>query len=238
MGEKFKSPGHKNAYVRKMFNDVSHHYDFLNHLLSIGIDRYWRKRAIKILELCPGELFLDVACGTGDLSIEAAKRNPSRMVATDFAEEMLHIFTDKKKGLSIAGKMDPVQANAERLPFVDSSFDAAAVAFGVRNFGNLESGLSELHRVIKKGGRVVILEFSKPSIFPIKQLYFFYFKRIVPLIGSLISGDRAAYSYLPNSVETFPDGKSFEDILLGINFYNVRSTPFTFGIATAYFGVK
>jgi demethylmenaquinone methyltransferase / 2-methoxy-6-polyprenyl-1,4-benzoquinol methylase len=221
-----------------MFNDVSRRYDFLNHFLSAGIDRYWRRQAIKISRLSTGELFLDVASGTGDLAIEAAKKNPARIVAVDFAEKMLRIFIEKMKGTPIEGKVDPIHANAERLPFGDDTFDTAAAAFGVRNFGDLRAGLREMHRVTKKGGRVVILEFSKPKIFPVRQIYFFYFERILPLIGRLISGDRAAYSYLPNSVASFPDGKSFESILREVDFRNVRSIPLTFGIATAYFGTK
>lgn len=221
-----------------MFNDVSRRYDFLNHFLSAGIDRYWRKRAIGISRLRDGESFLDVACGTGDLSIEATKKNPSRIVGVDFAEKMLRIFVEKKKGLNIGGKVDPIQADVEKLPFAAETFDATAVAFGVRNFGNLKAGLSEMRRVLKKDGRVVVLEFSKPQLFPVKQIYFSYFKRILPLIGRLVSGNPAAYSYLPNSVLAFPDGESFENILREINFHDVCSISFTFGIATAYFGVK
>jgi len=221
-----------------MFNDVSRRYDFLNHFLSGGVDRFWRRRAIEISRLHAGEVFLDVACGTGDLSIEAARRGPSRIVGVDFAEKMLRIFVEKKKRLGIDINIDAIQANAERLPFADETFDVAAVAFGVRNFGDLKAGLSELHRVIREEGRVVVLEFSKPRLPVVRQAYFFYFRRFLPVIGRLISGDRGAYSYLPNSVMAFPDGGSFENILLGANFREVRRTAFTFGIATAYFAVK
>ncbi len=221
-----------------MFNDVSRRYDFLNHFLSAGTDRRWRKKAIGISQLHSGESFLDVACGTGDLSIEAAKKKPSRIVGVDFAEKMLRMFIEKKKRLNVNGIADPVQANAELLPFAAETFDVAGVAFGVRNFGDLETGLNELHRVIKKDGRVVILEFSRPRAFAIKQVYFFYFKNILPMIGRLVSGNQGAYSYLPNSVISFPDGESFENILREINFHDVRSIPLTFGIATAYFGRK
>jgi demethylmenaquinone methyltransferase/2-methoxy-6-polyprenyl-1,4-benzoquinol methylase len=221
-----------------MFNDVSRRYDFLNHFLSAGIDRHWRKKAIRISRLRAGEIFLDIACGTGDLSIEAAKKRPSRIVAVDFAEKMLRIFVEKKRNLSVSESIDPLQADAEQLPFAAETFDVAAVAFGVRNFGNLKAGLSEMHRVIKKDGRVVILEFSRPRVFPFRQIYFFYFKKILPMIGRLISGDRGAYSYLPSSVMAFPDGESFENILHEINFRDVYSVPLTFGVATAYFGRK
>jgi demethylmenaquinone methyltransferase/2-methoxy-6-polyprenyl-1,4-benzoquinol methylase len=221
-----------------MFNDVSRRYDFLNHFLSGGIDRRWRKRALEILQLRAGESFLDVACGTGDLSIEAARKAPSRIVGVDFAEKMLRIFVEKKKKLDIDENIDTIQADAERLPFADETFDVAAVAFGVRNFGNLKAGLSELYRVIRKEGRVVVLEFSKPRGLGIRQVYLLYFTRFLPVIGRLISGDRGAYSYLPNSVMDFPDGGSFENILREANFHDVRMTAFTFGIATAYFGRK
>ncbi len=238
MGEETISAEQKSVSIRRMFNDVSGRYDFLNHFLSAGIDRHWRKRTIGISRLRDGELFLDVACGTGDLSIEAAKKNPSRIVGVDFAEKMLRIFVKKKKGLEVGGGIDAIQGEAEKLPFADETFDATAVAFGVRNFGNLKAGLTEMRRVLKKGGRVVVLEFSKPQFFPVKQIYFFYFKRILPLIGRLVSGTPAAYSYLPKSVLVFPDGESFENILREIDFHDVRSVSLTFGIATAYFGVK
>ncbi len=238
MGEGFIPPEKKSDYVRHMFNEVSRRYDFLNHFLSGGIDRRWRKKAIRMSMLREGEMFLDVACGTGDLSIEASRRRPSRIVGLDFAEKMLQIFAEKKRLLAMNDRIDPIHADAEHLPFPDRTFDVAAVAFGVRNFGNLKAGLDELYRVIKNDGRIVVLEFSKPNIFPIKQIYFLYFKRILPLIGKLVSGDPGAYTYLPNSVMTFPDGKSFENILRETNFRSVRSMPLTFGIATAYMGVK
>ncbi len=228
----------KNTYVRRMFNDISRHYDFLNHFLSAGIDNYWRKRTIEICKLSEGELFLDVACGTGDLSVEASKAKPAKIVAVDFAENMLSGFEVKKNELNLNGKVEMVQANAERLPFPENTFDAAAAAFGVRNFGSLKFGLSEMHRVLKKNGRLTVLEFSKPKRFPVKQIYFFYFKRILPVLGGLISKDPQAYVYLPNSVSSFPDGENFENILLSAKFHDVRSVPLTLGIVTVYFGAK
>ena len=237
MGEKSISPAEKSAYIRRMFNDVSRRYDLLNHLLSAGVDHYWRRRAIRMSGLSEGEVFLDLACGTGDLSIEAEKSKPARIVAVDFAEKMLGVLVEKKAPCKNS-RVDAVQANAERLPFSDCTFDAAAVAFGVRNFGDLRAGLRELRRVIKKNGRVVVLEFSKPAAFPIRQIYFFYFKKILPFIGRLVSGDEAAYTYLPKSVAAFPDGEAFENILRESDFREVRSVSLTFGIATAYFGKK
>ncbi len=228
----------KNLYVRKMFNDISHRYDFLNHFLSAGIDRRWRKRAIRLSRLVQGNSFLDVACGTGDLSVEAAKANPDKIVGIDFAENMLHGFRLKTTRLGLDGKIEIIQASAESLPFPDNTFDVTAVAFGARNFGDLSKGLSEMRRVLKTGGRIVVLEFSKPRAFPVKQLYFFYFRRILPLIGSLVSGDHGAYLYLPNSVSGFPDGSDFMEVMRGVEFREVSASALTFGIATAYCGVK
>ncbi len=232
------SPSEKNKYVRRMFNGISGHYDFLNHFLSAGIDRLWRKRAIKISGLGPTDSFLDVACGTGDLSIEAAKHRPSSIVSVDFAENMIRTFGIKKERLQLDGKVEIIQANAEQLPFADDSFNVIAVAFGVRNFGSLEKGLAEMHRVLKEGGRLVVLEFSRPSVFPVKQLYFFYFRRILPLLGKMVSRDPGAYNYLPDSVSAFPDGHEFETFMTSAKFKRVKSIPLTYGIATAYFGVK
>lgn len=236
--ERIYNPSDKSRYVRRMFNNISPRYDFLNHFLSAGIDRYWRKRAIGLSRLKSGNLFLDVACGTGDLSIEAAKLNPSKIVSVDFAENMIRTFNAKKSRVHLDGKVELVQANAEQLPFSDGTFDVTAVAFGARNFGDLAKGLAEMRRVLKVGGRIVVLEFSKPRAFLIKQLYFFYFKRILPRLGKIISRDPGAYSYLPDSVSAFPDGEAFEVVMKNTNFRDVESVPLTYGIATAYFGVK
>lgn len=228
----------KNRYVRRMFNDISHRYDFLNHFLSAGVDRSWRKKAIKLSGLAEGNSFLDVACGTGDLSVEAAGKNPRRIVGIDFAENMLRGFSRKKERLGLDGRVEIIQASAEELPFADETFEVTAVAFGVRNFGDLRKGLSEMRRVMKTGGRIVVLEFSKPKRFPVKQLYFFYFRRILPVIGSMISGDHGAYMYLPNSVSAFPDGDGFIEMLRQVRFRNTGSMLLTFGIATVYYGTK
>ncbi len=228
----------KNQYVRRMFNNISRRYDFLNHFLSAGIDRVWRKKAIKLSGLAAGNTFLDVACGTGDLSVEAAKSNPKKIVGVDFAENMLSGFRAKKESLGLDGKVEIIQASAEELPFAEGAFDVAAVAFGARNFGDLKKGLAEMHRVLKSGGRVVVLEFSKPKVFPIRELYFMYFRHILPAVGKIVSGDGGAYAYLPESVSAFPDGDDFEEVIRIVNFREVRSVPMTFGIATAYYGIK
>jgi demethylmenaquinone methyltransferase / 2-methoxy-6-polyprenyl-1,4-benzoquinol methylase len=231
-------PSQKNIYVRQMFNGISGRYDFLNHFLSAGIDRSWRRHAIKMSQLGEGHSFLDIACGTGDLSLEAMRKNPVRVVGVDFAENMLRGFVVKRDNLRLDGKIEIVQASAEELPFPEDTFDVAGVAFGARNFGDLRQGLSEMRRVLKKNGRIVVLEFSRPRMFPIKQFYFFYFRKILPLVGRLISGDRGAYTYLPDSVSAFPDGSDFLDVMRSVDFREVKSTPFTFGIATAYLGIK
>ncbi len=236
--EEMQNVSAKNEYVRRMFNLISPRYDFLNHFLSAGIDRRWRKKAIKLSGLAAGSSFLDVACGTGDLSVEAAGRKPARIVGIDFAENMLDKFRSKKENLGLDGKIEIIQASAEELPFAEETFDVTAVAFGARNFGDLKRGLGEMRRVMKTGGRIVVLEFSKPARFPVKQLYFFYFKRILPSVGRMISGDRGAYTYLPESVSAFPDGEDFIEVMRSVNFRNVTSKALTFGIATAYYGVK
>ncbi len=228
----------KDKFVREMFNGISHRYDFLNHFLSAGIDRIWRKAAMKLSGLSGGDAFLDVACGTGDLSIEAVKSEPARIVGVDFAENMLHSFEAKKDKLGLDGRIDIVQASAESLPFAEGSFDVTAVAFGARNFANLVAGLSEMRRVLKRGGRIVVLEFSKPRRFPVKQLYFFYFRRVLPLIGKMVSGNGGAYTYLPDSVSMFPDGEDFLNVMRAVQFKDVSRVELTFGIATAYVGVK
>ena len=228
----------KSVYVRRMFNDISRRYDFLNHFLSAGIDRLWRRKAVRLSGLAAGDIFLDVACGTGDLSVEAAKSNPKKIVGVDFAENMLSGFRVKKESLGLDGSLEIIQASAEELPFPEESFDVTAVAFGARNFGNLKKGLAEMHRVLKRGGRIVVLEFSRPRVFPVKQFYFLYFRHILPALGKIVSGDGSAYTYLPESVSAFPDGDDFVEVLRSVNFREVRSVPMTFGIATAYYGIK
>ncbi|HEY9165618.1 MAG TPA: bifunctional demethylmenaquinone methyltransferase/2-methoxy-6-polyprenyl-1,4-benzoquinol methylase UbiE [Candidatus Kryptonia bacterium] len=236
--ESFGSPDQKSRYVRRMFNAISKRYDFLNHFLSVGIDIYWRRQALRLSQLKNGEWFLDVACGTGDISIQAANKKPARIVSVDFAEAMLRNFEMKKKNLGLDGSVELIQADAELLPFPESTFDVTAVAFGVRNFGNLERGLSEMRRVLKTGGRIVILEFSTPKSLGIREAYLFYFTRVLPIIGKLVSKDPGAYRYLPGSVSGFPDGGDFEEILRKANFRNISSTSLTFGIATIYYGEK
>jgi len=221
-----------------MFNNIAHRYDFLNHFLSAGIDYSWRRKAIRMLGESHPKTILDVATGTADLAIEAVKIHPEHITGIDIAEDMLAIGRKKiiKKKLS---RLITLEAgDSEALKFEDDTFDAAMVAFGVRNFENLEKGLSEMYRVLNKGGIVLVLEFSKPKNFPVKQLYNFYFRYILPFFGRIISGDKDAYVYLPDSVGEFPHGKAFLNILSNVGFKDPVYKPLTFGIASVYTGKK
>ncbi len=228
----------KKQQVRSMFNSIAHRYDFLNHFLSAGIDYSWRKKAIKILGKTNPKKILDVATGTGDLAIEAVKLNPEKITGIDIAEDMVKIGREKIKKKKLTDIIELQVGDSENLNFEDNYFDAAIVAFGVRNFENLEKGLSEMNRVLKKGAMIVVLEFSKPKKTPVKQFYNFYFKNILPGLGRMISGDSAAYTYLPESVGKFPDGDDFLKILHKTGFEKTKQTPLTFGIATIYQGIK
>jgi demethylmenaquinone methyltransferase/2-methoxy-6-polyprenyl-1,4-benzoquinol methylase len=229
----------KREQVELMFNNISPKYDLLNRVLSLGIDTIWRKQALNLLKKDKPEYILDVATGTADLAIEAATRlKPTSIVGIDIAENMLQIGREKitKKKLD---KMITLQkGDSEKINFSDNTFDAVIVSFGVRNFQHLELGLSEIHRVLKPGGSIMVLEFSKPQKAPFKQVYQFYFKNILPIVGKMVSKDSAAYTYLPDSVNAFPDGKSFCAILEKIGFSIQHYKPFTFGVCTSYVGKK
>ena len=226
----------KKVFVRDMFDSIAPRYDMLNRILSGGIDQQWRRKAIAMLKDAAPSRILDVATGTGDLAILAASLEPDEIVGVDIAEEMLQVgrVNIEKKGLSRLIKMK--SGDAEQLPFSDGAFDAALVAFGVRNFEDLSAGLTDINRVLKPGGTLVVLEFSRPTHFPIKQLYGFYGKYILPTIGKLISGDDAAYTYLPESIEVFPDGERFLDVMRDSGFTASTQKRLTFGIASLYSG--
>ncbi len=228
----------KKQQVARMFNSISGNYDFLNHFLSLGIDIRWRKKAIKLLAESKPKLILDVATGTGDFAIETLKLNPDKVIGVDISEGMLDVGRKKMKERGFAEKIDMRLGDSENLPFEENKFDAVIVAFGVRNFENLEKGLVEMMRVLKPGGRMVVLEFSKPAAFPFKQIYNFYFNFILPKIGRMISRDSAAYTYLPESVQAFPDGDDFIKILNRIGFNQTSCQPLTFGISSLYIGTK
>ncbi len=228
----------KKKQVATMFNNIAHKYDFLNHFLSLGIDKLWRKKGIKLLQNKLPKQILDIATGTGDFAIEALRLNPERIIGVDISTEMLRFGNEKlkKKGLDKIISLE--EGDSENLKFDNNSFDAITVAFGVRNFENLEKGLVEMNRVLKKTGNLVILEFSKPRKFPVKQFYNFYFLKMLPFFGRLFSKDKSAYSYLPESVNEFPDGSDFVTILEKCGFSNCQEIRLSFGIASIYFCEK
>lgn len=228
----------KKVQVARMFDAISGKYDFLNHFLSLGIDIGWRKKAIALLAESKPKLILDVATGTGDFAIQALTLNPEKIIGVDISEGMLDVGRKKMIDRGYAQKIDMVTGDSENLPFEENKFDAVIVAFGVRNFENLEKGLAEIRRVLKPGGKAVILEFSKPRRFPMKQLYSFYFKYILPKIGRLFSRDASAYTYLPESVQAFPDGDDFLSILNKLGYNQSTCRPLTFGISSLYSATK
>ena len=235
----YNSDQSKKEQVAKMFDNISGKYDFLNHFFSVGIDKKWRKKAINQLAESNPRKILDVATGTGDFAFEAMKRlDPEKLVGIDISDGMLDVGRQKIKDRKLDDKMEFKNADSEALPFSDNQFDAVTVSFGVRNFQNLVPGLKEIYRVLKPGGHAVILEFSKPKGFPLKQIYFAYFKMIMPTVGKIISKDKAAYSYLPQSVLAFPEGKEFEDILQKVGFKTKKTLPVTGGIASIYTAQK
>lgn len=221
-----------------MFDSISGNYDFLNHFLSLGIDIHWRRKAVKLLAPGKPKLILDVATGTGDFAVETLKLNPDKVIGIDISEGMLEVGRKKMKDRGYDSRIELLSGDSENLPFEENKFDAVVVGFGVRNFENLEKGLAEMYRVLKPGGRMVVLEFSKPTMFPFKQLFNFYFNFILPKIGKLISRDPAAYTYLPESVQAFPDGDSFVRILNRIGFKDTLCKPLTLGISSLYTGIK
>jgi demethylmenaquinone methyltransferase / 2-methoxy-6-polyprenyl-1,4-benzoquinol methylase len=224
----------KKVQVEEMFDQISHRYDLLNHLLSVNIDKLWRNRAIKMLKPFQPQTILDIATGTADFAIAAGKLNPGKITGIDLSEGMLRIGRRKvnKKGLSHLIELR--QADSEALPFENHSFDAAIVGFGVRNFENLEKGLAEIFRVLYPGGVFVVLEFSLPENKVFRSLYLFYFLKVLPWLGRLVSKDNRAYSYLPESVREFPDGENFARIIEKVGFEKCRWVPQTMGIATIY----
>lgn len=221
-----------------MFDNISPKYDFLNHFLSMGIDVLWRKKAIRQLRAGAPKLILDIATGTGDLAIEALSLKPEKVTGVDISEGMLAMGRKKLESRGLQDKIELKYGDSENLPFEANAYDAVTVAFGVRNFENLEKGLKEIYRVMKPGAVFVVLEFSQPERFPVKQFYNFYFNNILPLFGRLVSKDNAAYTYLPQSVNAFPYGKRFTQLLEKTGFKETRSMPLTFGIASIYVGRK
>jgi demethylmenaquinone methyltransferase/2-methoxy-6-polyprenyl-1,4-benzoquinol methylase len=229
----------KKKQVADMFNNISKTYDFLNHFMSLGIDIIWRKKAINELKADKPKLILDVATGTGDFAFEALSiLKPEKITGVDISQGMLDIAQQKINKRGVQAQFSVKLGDSEKLPFEVNEFDAVTVAYGVRNFENLQIGLNDIFRVLKPGGKAVVLEFSKPKAFPVKQLYNFYFNYITPGIGKLFSKDARAYSYLPESVAAFPDGKAFTVIMQKAGFSDTKCRPLAFGICSIYTGVK
>jgi demethylmenaquinone methyltransferase/2-methoxy-6-polyprenyl-1,4-benzoquinol methylase len=233
--------GSKKEQVSKMFDNIARHYDFLNHFLSLGIDKIWRRKMIKEVGMVNPNLLLDVATGTGDVAINTLKQlnnNNLRIVGIDISPEMLNIGKKKINTEGVSDKIEMLVGDSENLPFENNKFDAVTVAYGVRNFENLEKGLAEMNRVLKPNGKLVVLEFSKPSMFPFRQLFNFYFKHILPTIGKLTSKDPRAYAYLYESVQSFPDGSDFINVLHKTGYTNTQCVPLTLGICSIYTAFK
>lgn len=229
----------KKEQVIEMFDSIAPRYDSLNHILSFGIDKFWRWSLVRRLTRLSPKRILDVATGTGDLAIHLSRKNPqAHITGVDISSGMISVGIDKYKRKSISN-IEMQIADSESLPFDDGKFDCVTVAFGVRNFENLKQGISEIYRVLDKGGSCFILEFSQPSrnhFFGF--FYHLYFKYVLPLLGRLLSKDDSAYAYLPSSVKAFPQGKEFTKILEEVGFTATKHISQTFGVATIYFAKK
>ncbi len=228
----------KKRYVRQMFNSIAHRYDFLNHFLSLGIDILWRKKAIKKLQVSSEQKVLDLACGTADLALETIRRKNCAVVGVDIAHRMLKFARAKIKDDPQAQKLFLVNGDGEYLPFAADTFDGVTIAFGIRNMGDMPKALKEMHRVLTPQGQAVILEFSLPTFPVFRFLYLFYFKRVLPAIGRLISKDPSAYSYLPASVEKFPTIAEFEEQLILAGFGRAEHWKLLNGVAVIYRAIK
>ena len=228
----------KKDQVTKMFDTISKEYDGLNRVISFGIDIKWRKKVVEIVRKKNPTTILDIATGTGDLAINLTKTNATSIIGLDISEGMLNIGRKKIEKLNLSNTIKMMVGDSENMPFNDNYFDAITVAFGVRNFENLEKGLSEIYRVLKPGGTFVVLETSVPTKFPFKQGYIFYSTKILPLIGKIFSKDKVAYKYLSDSAAKFPFGKAFNNILEKTGFIAIKDKPQTFGVASIYIAKK
>lgn len=235
----YSSDEAKGTQVERMFDSIAHSYDFLNHALSLGIDRSWRRAAIDSLKPFAPKYLLDVATGTGDFALLAMQRlSLDRILGIDLSEGMLSVGREKVKKEGLADRIEMRKANCMELDLPDDTFDAVTVAYGVRNFENLDQGLREMRRVLRPGGRLVIIELTSPVRFPMKQLFRLYSHVLMPLIGKIISRDAKAYSYLPATMEAFPQGEVMQEILLKAGYTNVQFKRFTFGLSTLYTAAK
>ena len=233
----YNSSKSKKKQVSEMFDNIANSYDFLNHSLSLGMDNVWRKIAIKKLTNNP-KIILDIATGTGDFAVSAAKYTDAKITGIDISQGMLNVGIEKVRKKNLNNRISLQLADSESLPFNDNTFDAITAGFGVRNFENLNKGLSEMKRVLNKDGIVVILEPSTPKYFPLKQFYKLYFHHVLPTIGAWISKDKSAYSYLPESVDAFPSGEKFIVELKNVGFKDCKHIPLTFGIVSLYIAIK
>ncbi|MEM1337232.1 MAG: bifunctional demethylmenaquinone methyltransferase/2-methoxy-6-polyprenyl-1,4-benzoquinol methylase UbiE [Bacteroidota bacterium] len=228
----------KKAQVTQMFDTISKNYDGLNRVISFGIDVKWRKKVVALVHRTKANTILDIATGTGDLAIALAKTGASRIVGLDISTGMLEIGKKKVQQKQLGRTIEMVLGDSENLPFENNSFEAVTVAFGVRNFENLENGLKEIHRILKPGGIFVVLETSVPTKFPFKQGYQLYTSFVLPTIGKVFSRDKVAYRYLSESAAAFPFGETFNNILRKTGFIDVENKPQTFGVATIYVASK
>lgn len=229
----------KGEKIQQMFGAIAPRYDFLNRLLSFGIDRRWRTQAVRQLRYREGSRILDVATGTGDVALEIARSTPAsvKITGADFCREMVDLGREKVAASPYAGRIDFQVAPCEDLPFADNTFDSITIAFGIRNVVDRRLGLAEMWRVLRPGGRMIVLEFSTPRSHLFRQIYYFYFRRLLPMIGGLFSRYNA-YQYLPDSVLEFPSPGEFSAIMSGVGFRNIRVLELTFGIASIYVGEK
>ena len=228
----------KKEQVADMFDNISENYDFLNHFLSAGIDKGWRKKAISMLAPYKPKTILDIATGTADFALAALKLNPDHITGVDISQGMLEKGKEKIEKKGLTDKITLKYGDSEKLPFDDDSFDAITVAFGVRNYENLESGLLDMLRVLKPSGVAVILEFSKPKSFPAKQFFNLYNNKLLPLIGKTVSKDPRAYTYLPESIKAFPEGDDFLEIMKKVGYNDLLLSKLSGGIASIYIGQK
>lgn len=235
----YGNDGKKSEQVEQMFDNIAPAYDQLNHTLSLGIDKSWRRKAIDWLRPYHPQHIMDVATGTGDFAILAYRAlQPAHLIGTDISEGMMNVGREKVKKAGLSGKISFAREDCTSLSFADNSFDAITVAFGIRNFDNLDKGLSEMCRVLKPGGHLVILELTTPERFPMKQLFAVYSRLVIPTLGKLFSKDNSAYTYLPQTIKAFPQGEVMKGVISRAGFGQVRFKRLTFGICTLYTATK
>lgn len=235
----YNEDGKKTEQVERMFDNIAHAYDKLNHTLSLGIDRSWRRKAIAWLRPFNPKHIMDVATGTGDFAILACRElNPNELIGTDISEGMMNVGRKKVKDAGLSDKITFEREDCTSLSFEENRFDAITVAFGIRNFEDLDKGLSEIYRVLKPEGHLVIIELTTPDRFPMKQLFHIYSNVIIPMLGKLLSKDNKAYHYLPDTIKAFPQGEIMKEVIAKAGFSEVHFQRLTFGICTLYTATK